>query len=110
MPDSEQEALLDYDWPGNIRELRNIAERTVFLSQDGELRPSEILHLAKKQMALNHTHEADDTEPVKTIEAIEKEHIETVFKKFSANYTHTAKALGISLSTLRRKIKGYGIE
>ncbi len=110
MPDGELEALMDYDWPGNIRELRNIAERSVFLSKDGVLRPSEILHSTKKQMALNHVAESEDEQPIQTIEDVEKNYINKIFTKYSKNYTHTAQALGISLSTLRRKIKGYGVE
>lgn len=109
LPDSEMERLMDYSWPGNIRELRNIAERSIFLSNDGVLRPSELLS-TREHPGPTGTIVKPKEEPIRHIEDVERDYILQVFNRLSRNYTHTAQALGLSLSTLRRKIRTYGIE
>jgi two-component system, NtrC family, response regulator len=92
-----------YDFPGNIRELRNIIERVVILS-DGKtvspsLLPKEVL---QKTVA---------TAPVSlALEEIEKNHILSVLKQTDGNKTKAAELLGIGLTTLYRKLGSYGIE
>ena len=110
LPGSELERLMEYSWPGNIRELRNIAERSIFLSRDGILRPSELLNFSRAQAGKGDISSRPKEEPIRPIEDIEREYILQAFNRLSRNYTHAAQALGLSLSTLRRKIKGYGIE
>jgi DNA-binding NtrC family response regulator len=102
----EIEKLMAYDWPGNVRELKNILERAIILQKDTELRPSELL--VKKQTAplLNNISGI----PVMTLEEVEKNHIKSAFSRFSGNITKTSGALGISISTLKRKIKAYGLK
>jgi len=109
LADSEVARLMEYDWPGNVRELRNILERAYILQKGASLHPSELL--AKK----NDTSKTAPWVPVAgdgltTLVEAEKNCIKHALDKLSHNYTQTAKALGISLSTLKRKVKEYGLE
>ncbi len=94
--------LQNYFWPGNVRELENAIERAAVLSPDGAIRseylPAQILEgVSAGRASVNPlTH---------TLEEVEREHIQAVLKSTNGNRTHAAKVLGISLSTLWRKLK-----
>ncbi len=108
--DGELSKLKAYDWPGNVRELKNILERAVILQGDSELSPSGLIG----KTGAHDQRGADAAAPSKnaaiaTLDEIEKNHIQQTLSKLSGNVTRTAKALGISLSTLKRKIKDYGL-
>ncbi len=110
--DSEVEKLMKYDWPGNVRELKNIIERAVILRSGPDIRPSELV-LGKKDTPLaigpaNTRSVALGERPARLAD-VEKNHIGYILDQFSFNYTQTARAMGISLSTLKRKLKQYGI-
>ena len=105
LSDLEVKKLMQYDWPGNVRELKNILERSFILQEGNELRPSELL--MKTHYAQSYSHEITPNNIIKPLEEIEKQHIKYALEGFSGNLTKTAKALGISLSTLKRKIKDY---
>ncbi len=99
-------ALLAYDWPGNIRELRNAMERMVVLARQSRLTVRDLpAHLRKgadeprspvviPDMSLN------DAERAMIIKALEKH---------GGNRTQAAKQLGISRRTLHRKLNEYGL-
>jgi transcriptional regulator with PAS, ATPase and Fis domain len=106
LPDSELARLMLYDWPGNVRELKNIIERTLIIQRSSVLRPSEFL--GEGVVPSSSTGMSDGNETT-LLEEVEKNHIRHVLDRFSGNYTRTAKALGISLSTLKRKVKSYGL-
>ncbi len=109
--DQELLNLKAYDWPGNVRELKNILERAVILQNNSELRPSELIGKAgghDQRGAGSATLPRDDV--IATLEEIEKKHIQQTLFRLSGNITQTAKVLGISLSTLKRKIKDYGLK
>jgi DNA-binding NtrC family response regulator len=106
---SEIARLMDYDWPGNVRELRNILEGAFILQKGPSLSPSEVL--VTRGNFSKATPQASFTEnDLKTLAEMEKNHIKHALDKLSHNYTRTAKSLGISLSTLKRKVKEYGLE
>ena len=94
--------LESYNFPGNIRELRNIIERVVILSDGQTLTesslPKEILHKANINF-----HSL-------VLEDVEKNHILSVLEQTNGNKTKTAEILGIGLTTLYRKLQSYGIE
>jgi DNA-binding NtrC family response regulator len=95
--------LMKYDWPGNVRELKNIIERSVLLQQGAMLEPSELL--GKASPAPQATCRSFQKEELQSLEDVERNHIQYILEKLSGNYTRAAKALGISLSTLKRKLK-----
>ncbi len=107
----ELSRLKAYDWPGNVRELKNILERAAILQSGSELSPSELIG-----KTVDHDQRrADAAAPsgnvaIATLDAIEKNHIQQALNCLSGNITQTAKALDISLSTLKRKIKDYGLK
>lgn len=104
----EISALQAYSWPGNVRELRNVLERSLLHSPTGgELRPSAFLAAActphessGEQPFLSH---GGDLVPLKVIEA---EYILRVLGHCNGNLARTSRILGISLSTLKRKVGG----
>lgn len=105
LPESEIEKLKSYTWPGNVRELKNIIERSLIVQKGKTLRPSELLTASIPPYRSSISTEEKEIEK---LEAVEVNHIRRVLNHYSGNYTRSAKALGISLSTLKRKAKRYG--
>lgn len=104
LPATELARLMRYHWPGNVRELRNILERAVMLHGSTVIRPSELINHINLNNAFNSRYE----EKIMTLDEIEKRHIKMALQRFSGNVTKTAAALGMSLATLKRRIKEYG--
>jgi len=103
----EREKLQAYPWPGNVRELRNVLERAYILQKDRPLlNPSELLAPAHGQACPCPPAPCGEYSP-NTLMELEKNHIRCTLEIHSHNYTQTAKVLGISLSTLKRKVKEY---
>jgi two-component system, NtrC family, response regulator len=92
-----------YDFPGNIRELRNIIERSIILSEESILRASSL----PKDFS-SYSNNADKKDSSK-LEDIEKQHILKILQETNGNKTKTAETLGIGLTTLYRKLHVYGI-
>jgi transcriptional regulator with PAS, ATPase and Fis domain len=101
---------MEYDWPGNVRELRNILERAFITQKRPSLYPSEFLAGKKDAAKAAPSSLPPEGESLPTLMEVEKNHINKALEKLSHNYTQTAKALGISLSTLKRKVLEYGLE
>lgn len=100
--------LVNYDWPGNIRELENVVERAAILAKDDIIRPED---LALKPELKEDYYARLVRKPVNTLSLaeLEKIHIENVLKANNWNKSKTAEILGISLKTLYLKLKRYGI-
>lgn len=97
--------LLNYNWPGNIRELKNSIEYMVTISDETE-QVITTKHLPSKLSTNLKTQE------VKTLAQLEKEAIENLLEKYgnsSKDKIKIAKTLDISLATLYRKIKAYNL-
>lgn len=97
--------LLDYHWPGNIRELANVLERTVVMDLDDVI---EADHLRLEiscpiKPTLSNLHGL-------TLDEVKKKHILSTLVVHKHNRTQAAKALGISLRTLRNKLAQYRLE
>ena len=107
---AEMDRLIAYSWPGNVRELRNVIDRALLLRTE-PLCPS--LHLDSPLVGASlpsspSQHSADGD--VSPLEEIERRHILAVFERFGGNLAKTAAALRVSLSTLKRRIKEYGVD
>ncbi len=105
--DSEHAALSEYNWPGNVRELKNVLERAILLQEGPGLRPSQVLGETFAPPVSSALERKTD---FATLEEVERRHIACALEVHSGNYSRTARSLGISLSTLRRKVKGYGLK
>lgn len=105
LPRSEIEALKGYGWPGNIRELRNIIERSLLLQRAGPLSPSTLIAKIRAQPAEIRVPEPNVGPEDLLLESVEMRHIRTVLERCGGNKSRAAKALGISLSSLKRKVK-----
>ena len=102
--------LLEYDWPGNIRELENVIERAAILCQHDTIEqedlslPSRALSLPT---AMGGNNVIGTAIPLKEVERV---HIEGVLHSFRGNKSESAKVLGISLKTLYTKIQQFQIK
>lgn len=105
MSEEAMKILMEYDWPGNIRELENVVERAALLTPGEEILPESIALGSKTRGA--------DLKRIPTrlsLAELEKIHIENVLRANNYNRAKTSRALGISQKTLYLKIKHYGIE
>jgi transcriptional regulator of acetoin/glycerol metabolism len=100
--------LVSYDWPGNVRELKNCAEYLCFTVEADDVAehhlPPEIL--ARRVEATEP--QAAPEEP-KNLGSLERMFLIETMRRFRGNALEAAKTLGISRSTLYRKLKKYGI-
>ncbi|MBP7652610.1 sigma-54-dependent Fis family transcriptional regulator [Candidatus Dependentiae bacterium] len=115
-----------YYWPGNIRQFKNVIENIVVLNENGIIKYSDLPEEIKidykkeveedvsaKQMsksALPHFSSISNDHKILTLAEIEKNAIVETLKLTNNNKTKTAQILNISLRTIQRKIKEYGLE
>lgn len=97
------ERLVQYDWPGNIRELRNCIECMVVLAKGHELTLTDIPENIREARPVAAVPEEKEL-PVGTFEATERELIEKALAECNGNRTAAAKLLGISRRTLHRRL------
>ncbi len=106
-----QERLLSYRWPGNVRELKNVIERAVILCSGSELQGEHLsieLQQGRSSIGVSKEFTAFSSDG-DSLEEMEKRHILNVLKKYKGNKSKTARILNISRSTLREKMKSYGL-
>jgi len=95
------EPLASYTFPGNVRELEHIIERAVALNQDGRLQLSDLPPDIVWGPTINNR-----GEPSVPLKDLEMDHILEVYRQCGYNQTETAKRLGISRTTLWRRMRG----
>jgi DNA-binding NtrC family response regulator len=98
--DDAMNLMMDYDWYGNVRELKNTIERIMILSNNDMIRVED---LPEDVFIKKLVYQGND------LESVEKEIIRNTLEKNSYNITQTAKELGITRTTLRNKINKYEI-
>ncbi|MEC4114114.1 sigma-54 dependent transcriptional regulator [Myroides pelagicus] len=96
------EALKLYQWPGNIRELRNAIERALILCSSMVIEVSDLPYEVQQQYA-----PTSQEGLALDLATVEKQHIQKVLEFTNGNKTKTAEYLGIALTTLYRKITEY---
>lgn len=102
-------AMIEYDWPGNIRELRNTIERGVIISHNGYIEKEDLpqniisseVSFANRSKTISAT-ESSVEDLNSEIDQRKQELVKEMMKKYHGNKTKVAKALGISRSTLYR--------
>jgi len=99
------DAVLVYDWAGNVRELENALEHAVILSRDGEIQPGALPERITSRKAESLVAERTPENP--TLEVIERAYIVWVLQNESGNKSRAAQVLGIDPSTLYRKLSRY---
>jgi len=106
-PEAAQ-ALENYDWNGNVRELENAIERAVALTLGYEITASDLPeNIVKKSYEKAST---SSTQQIKTLEEVEADYIGKLLREYEGNYSEVAEILGIGRTTLWRKMKKYGFE
>lgn len=98
---SAMDQLKNHSWPGNIRELQNVIERAVLLCDNSKI---EEIHLDSWQKDFDS--EAGISKPIR-LDEVEKKHILAILNHTEGNRTLAAEELGISVRTLRNKLKIY---
>jgi len=109
-------ALQAHDWPGNVRQLRNIIERTIILAPgdrvsciEVDLLPPEVLE-NQNAMGGASTGVAIMGSPLREArESFEREYLKIQIRRFSGNISRTASFIGMERSALHRKLKALGI-
>jgi DNA-binding NtrC family response regulator len=99
------ERLLSHSWPGNVREMRNVLERSLILARGSQAVGVE--HLPGEFRA--RPGPGDRRHTPQTLDELERAHIERTLRHHTGNRTRAAQELGISRATLINKIKRYAI-
>jgi len=114
-----------YDYPGNVRELENLVERAVLFAEGSVIGVAELPPAVRAPRLLPENAEPDVERPTRGAEGafdgadareawsladVEKEHIQRVLARHQGNATTAARQLGISRTTLWRKLRHYGLK
>jgi DNA-binding NtrC family response regulator len=129
VPGASPEALsmlMNYDWPGNVRQLENAVFRAVVLSDGGALKPEDfpqisgmapsaalsahIPQLPANDVADQPVSITDPTGELRTLEALERDLIQFAIDHYSGHMSEVARRLGIGRSTLYRKVREYDLK
>jgi two-component system, NtrC family, nitrogen regulation response regulator NtrX len=109
-------ALQSYDWPGNVRQLRNVIERTIILAPgdrigriDADMLPPEILSGQAEIVPGNAAQAIMGTPLREARETFEREYLRVQIRRFSGNISRTATFIGMERSALHRKLKSLGL-
>jgi DNA-binding NtrC family response regulator len=115
-PETER-LLLAYDYPGNVRELRNVIERAVILSTEETIEtdcivlsgPSRAVAAAAAATPSFFAVDVDDAGRPPDLERLERAYIARLLDFTAGNRTAVARLLGVSYPTIAKKIADYGL-
>lgn len=108
-------ALQAYEWPGNVRQLRNVLERMIILAGDDETEitsealPAELSAEPNQLMQVNSQINIVTSSLREAREAFEREYLKVQIRRFSGNISKTAAFVGMERSALHRKLKSLGL-
>jgi two-component system, NtrC family, nitrogen regulation response regulator NtrX len=109
-------ALQTYDWPGNVRQLRNVIERTMIMAPaasmatlDIDMLPPEVTAEPSRLMPGQAARSIMGTPLREAREAFEREYLRAQIRRFSGNISRTAAFIGMERSALHRKLKALGL-
>jgi two-component system nitrogen regulation response regulator NtrX len=109
-------ALQTYDWPGNVRQLRNVIERTMIMAPSTsmatleiDMLPSEVTAEPSRLMPGQAARSIMGTPLREAREAFEREYLRAQIRRFSGNISRTAAFIGMERSALHRKLKALGL-
>jgi two-component system nitrogen regulation response regulator NtrX len=110
--DENDSYILNHNWKGNVRELRNLIERIAILQPENKEKISSIIKESLKSENFNDKITQNSLSvPLKEArEKFEKEYLTVQLKKFNGNISKTADFVGMERSALHRKLKGLGIK
>ena len=109
-------ALQSFDWPGNVRQLRNVIERTIILASgdrigriDADMLPPELV-TGQAQVVPGPSQRSIMGTPLREArETFEREYLRVQIRRFSGNISRTASFIGMERSALHRKLKTLGL-
>src|SRR6185436_9216019 len=104
LDDGTVELLERYGWPGNVRELENVIHRAFALRGRLKINPADLFDHSVE------TVESSSFQAGQSVGEMERKLILTTLEQTNGNRTHAAKLLGISLRTLRNKLREYRVE
>ncbi len=108
--------LEKYDWPGNVSELENVILRALVMAGGGAIRPEHLPEVELLSDAAPDSgfppdlHDSDEASTLRSLDDVQREHISTVLRNQRGNIKATAEILGISRTTLYKKIRDFGID
>ena len=110
---SDNNYLLNYSWPGNVRALRNLVERVAILSPGND--SNKILEIVKESLTKNKDDNFSVTDTLsvplrEARETFEREYLISQLKKNAGNISKTARFVGMERSALYRKLKLLGVK
>ncbi len=100
--------LLEYDWPGNVRQLENWMERAVTLTRFDQITVDDLPEKVREGRAARADSGEVDPEHLLTLAEHEQRYVERVLDATGGNKTQAAKVLGLDRRTLYRKLERYG--
>ncbi len=101
--------LMNYDYPGNIRELRSIIQSAVNLAQGRQISANFLPPCLRKRKPVARSYSQKEGSSIAPLEEVEKAHVLKAYEQTGRIKTQTAKHLSIGLNTLRRKLNAYGV-
>ena len=103
------EILLNFDYPGNIRELENILEHALIISQESEILSQHLPDYIQRPIQAPKPDDKRQTNFAENLHRRERHRIEQALNSQGGNRTRTAQELGMDRTTLWRKMKRYGL-
>jgi DNA-binding NtrC family response regulator len=101
--------LMNYDYPGNIRELRTVIQSAVNIARGKPISTNSLPAFLRNRKPQPTVQRQSGAEQILSLKQMEKDYILKVYNQLDRNKSKAANLLGIGLNTLRRKLESYGV-